>query len=69
MSRFIISSMAASSTETPTVERNGEWARIGFGYNVHISLHMEALRDLCNDIAEVLDEWFEEADRLGASHE
>lgn len=65
VSRFIISSMATHTNSAPKIHRDGEWATINIGNNVHVSLHVEALRDLCNDIAAVLDDWFEERDRNG----
>lgn len=39
--------------------------RIEFGRDNTIFMDMETLKNLCNDIAEVLDEWFDERDRKG----
>ena len=65
----IIATICSATNNKPKVERteSGNYAYIRFGHNVSIMFDMEDLRDLCNDIAEVLDVWYEEADRLGRS--
>lgn len=51
-----------------TVERDGtSWVKIRFTSAAVVSMSMEDLRDMCNDIAAVLDDWFEERDRNGRS--
>lgn len=50
----------------PVVSRMGkDDAGISFAAGAYVGMSMEALRDLCNDIAEVLDGWFDERDRAG----
>lgn len=50
----------------PVVGRVGKNdAGISFAAGAYVGMSMEALRDLCNDIAVVLDDWFEERDRNG----
>lgn len=66
--RYMVALMSTTPRLAPKIERTNNGAVITIG-DLNIHMHMEDLRDLCNDIAEVLDEWFEEADRLGASHE
>lgn len=41
--------------------------RIEFGRDNTIFMDMETLKRLCNDMAAVLDEWFDERDRKGGS--
>lgn len=65
MNTIVTVSMA--TLQAATVERDKDWARIRFGNGASVSMTMEALRDLCNDIAEVLDDWFKERDRNGNS--
>ena len=47
------------------VRRNANEAHIMFGDSLTIVLSMEQMRDLCNDMAEALDAWFDERDRTG----
>lgn len=62
----IIATVSTTVKGTVAVDRAiGGHAQIRLGHTVAISMDMEELRDLCNDIAEVLDTWFEERDRNG----
>lgn len=66
--RYMVALMSMTPRLAPTVSRTVSGAAITIG-ELTIHMHMDDLRDLCNDIAEVLDGWFDERDRVGASHE
>ena len=60
----IIITASAVASGPASIERVGDYATVRYGY-ASINMSMSDLRDLCNDIAEVLDVWFEERDRAG----
>lgn len=66
--RYMVALMSTTPRLAPKVERINSGAVITIG-DLNVHMHMEDLRDLCNDIAEVLDVWFDERDREGTSHE
>lgn len=47
------------------VKRTERGASIELGDNFHVRCDIEAARILCNALAEVLDEWYDERDRKG----
>lgn len=58
-----ITKVAVGKTVVGRVGAND--AGISFAAGAYVGMSMEALRDLYNDIAAVLDEWFDERDRMG----
>lgn len=62
----IVALMSVETRNVPKIERMPEgMVRVKLG-NLVIHMDMAQLRDFCNDIAEVLDDWYEERDRNGA---
>lgn len=62
--KYMVALMSTTPKLAPTVTRNGDGAVITVG-DLNVHMHIEDLRDLCNDMAEVLDVWYDERDRRG----